>query len=176
MTADDDLSQRMQIAQQRIVETAPSEAPAGERDSVLEPAQKKRSDLRPELKTSTRWALLPPFHRVQAARTAVRAAFPVSVRVRIRPHMPHQCRLMRVIRTVPKDKKLQMELVFMVLALRLFHAYPHRFVGLNNTSIFCLVLSNCTNRFPCADEVEVSKALLLASEFPTFCEHFSLYA
>ena len=41
MTADDDLSQRMQIAQQRIVETAPSEAPAGERDSVPEPAQKK---------------------------------------------------------------------------------------------------------------------------------------
>ena len=41
MTADDDLSQKMQIAQQRIVETAPSEAPAGERDSVLEPAQKK---------------------------------------------------------------------------------------------------------------------------------------
>ena len=41
MTADDDLSQRVQIAQQRIVETAPSEAQAGERDSVPEPARKK---------------------------------------------------------------------------------------------------------------------------------------
>ena len=41
MTADDDLSQRVQIAQQRIFETASSEAQAGERDSVPEPARKK---------------------------------------------------------------------------------------------------------------------------------------
>ena len=41
MNADDDRSQRVQIAQQRTVETAPSEAPAGERDSVPEPARKK---------------------------------------------------------------------------------------------------------------------------------------
>ena len=41
MTADDDLSQRVQIAQQRVVETAPSGAQAGERDSVPEPARKK---------------------------------------------------------------------------------------------------------------------------------------
>ena len=41
MTADDDLSHRVQIAQQRFVATAPSEAQAGERDSVLEPARKK---------------------------------------------------------------------------------------------------------------------------------------
>ena len=41
MTADDDLSQRVQIAQQRIVGTAPSEAQAGERDSLSELARKK---------------------------------------------------------------------------------------------------------------------------------------
>ena len=41
MTADDDLSQRVQIAQQRIVDTVPSEAQAGERDSAPEPARTK---------------------------------------------------------------------------------------------------------------------------------------
>ena len=41
MTADDGLSQRVQIAQQRIVETAPSEAQAEERDSLLEAPRKK---------------------------------------------------------------------------------------------------------------------------------------
>ena len=41
MTAHDDLSPRVQIAQQRIVETAPSEAHAGERDSAPELARKK---------------------------------------------------------------------------------------------------------------------------------------
>ena len=30
------------------------------------------------------------------------------------------------------------------------------------------------NRFPCTDSAEVYKALLLASKFPTFQEHFSL--
>ena len=35
------------------------------------------------------------------------------------------------------------DVVFMVLALRPFHAYPQRFVGLNNTNTFRLVLSNC---------------------------------
>ena len=37
-------------------------------------------------------------------------------------------------------------------------------------------ISSCVvqlcHRFPCADEVEFYKALLLASEFPTFYEHF----
>ena len=36
----------------------------------------------------------------------------------------------------------------MVFVLRPFHAYPHRFVGLNNTSTFRLVFSNCTTSFP----------------------------
>ena len=50
MTADDDLSQRVQIAQQRIVETAPSEAKAGERDSLPEACHERKSDSRNELK------------------------------------------------------------------------------------------------------------------------------
>ena len=41
MTADDDLNQRVRIAQHRIVETAPSEARAGEQDPVPEPVRKK---------------------------------------------------------------------------------------------------------------------------------------
>ena len=41
MTADDDLNQRVQIAQDRIVGTAPLKARTGERDSVPEPARKK---------------------------------------------------------------------------------------------------------------------------------------
>ena len=32
--------------------------------------------------------------------------------------------------------------------LRSFHAYPHKFVGFNNTSTFCLVSSNCATSFP----------------------------
>ena len=36
----------------------------------------------------------------------------------------------------------------MVLALRPFHAYLHRVVGLNNTRIFRFALSNCATSFP----------------------------
>ena len=42
MTADDDLNQRVQIAQDRTVEVASLEARTGERDSVPEPARKVR--------------------------------------------------------------------------------------------------------------------------------------
>ena len=41
MIADDDFNQRIQLAQDRIVETAPLEARTGERDSVPERARKK---------------------------------------------------------------------------------------------------------------------------------------
>ena len=41
MTADDDLNQRVPIAQHRNVETAPSGAQAGERNSAPEPVRKK---------------------------------------------------------------------------------------------------------------------------------------
>ena len=41
MTADDNLNQRVQIAQDRIVETTLPEARTGERDPVPEPARKK---------------------------------------------------------------------------------------------------------------------------------------
>ena len=41
MTADDDLNQRVQIAQDRIAEAAPPDARTGERDPVPEPARKK---------------------------------------------------------------------------------------------------------------------------------------
>ena len=40
MTADDNLDQRVQIAQDRIVDTTPPEAGTGERDRVPEPARK----------------------------------------------------------------------------------------------------------------------------------------
>ena len=41
MTADDNFNQIVQIAQDRIVETAHPEARTGERDPVPEPARKK---------------------------------------------------------------------------------------------------------------------------------------
>ena len=47
--------------------------------------------------------------------------------------------------------------VFMVLALRPFHAYPQRFVGLNNTSIFRLVLSNCATGLPVLKKLKSTK-------------------
>ena len=40
------------------------------------------------------------------------------------------------------------DVVFVVLVLRTFHAYSHRFVGLNNKNIFRLLLSNCATGFP----------------------------
>ena len=49
-------------------------------------------------------------------------------------------------------------------------------VGFNNTSIFLSCVVQLCHRFPCASEVEVNKALLLESEFPTFYEHFSIFA
>ena len=61
----------------------------------------------------------------------------------------------------------------MVLALRPLHAYSHRFVGLNNTSIFRLVLSNFATSFPVLIQLKFYKALLLTSEFPTFYERLS---
>ena len=54
----------------------------------------------------------------------------------------HQILVTQLIHTSSCDE------VFMVLVLRPSHAYPHRFVGLNNTSIFRFVLSNCATSFP----------------------------
>ena len=51
MTADEDLNQRVQFAQDRTVEVAPLEARTGERDSVPEPARKVRFVERVEEKT-----------------------------------------------------------------------------------------------------------------------------
>ena len=39
-------------------------------------------------------------------------------------------------------------MMFMIFVMRSFHAYPHSFVGFTNTSIFCLVFSNCDTGFP----------------------------
>ena len=43
---------------------------------------------------------------------------------------------------------LSCNMIFMISVRRSFHAFPHRFIGLNNTSIFCLaILFNATG-FP----------------------------
>ena len=39
-------------------------------------------------------------------------------------------------------------MIFMNFMKSSFHAYPHRFAGFNNTSIFCLVFSNCATSLP----------------------------
>ena len=55
-----------------------------------------------------------------------------------------------------------------------FHSDSHRFVTSNNTNVFCLVSSHGSAGFPATSgTMKVYKALLLASEFPTFLESFS---
>ena len=39
-------------------------------------------------------------------------------------------------------------MIFMILVRRSFHAFPQRFIGFNNTSVFCLVFFNCATNFP----------------------------
>ena len=39
-------------------------------------------------------------------------------------------------------------MIFVILVRRSFHAFPHRFIGFNNTSAFCLVFLNCATGFP----------------------------
>ena len=39
-------------------------------------------------------------------------------------------------------------MIFMMFATKSFHALPHRFVGFNSTSVYCLVFSNCATSFP----------------------------
>ena len=75
MTADDNLNQRVQIAQDRIVEATPPEARIGERDPVPEPA---RSDSQGALKNKHVRVLLPQIHGVPAAVRAVQIAVPVN--------------------------------------------------------------------------------------------------
>ena len=42
---------------------------------------------------------------------------------------------------------LECDVIFMILVRRSFHAFPHRFIGFNNASVFCLALVNATG-FP----------------------------
>ena len=48
-------------------------------------------------------------------------------------------------------------MIFMISVRNSFHAYSHRFVGFNNTSIFCLVFSNCATSFPVQTTLESTR-------------------
>ena len=63
MTADDNLNQRVQISQDQIVETSPSEVRTGERDPAPDPA--RRSDSRSELKNKYIWCRCHTFTECQ---------------------------------------------------------------------------------------------------------------
>ena len=63
--------------------------------------------------------------------------------------------------------------VFFMIPLRYtFQSYSHRFVGIDNTSIFGIVFPNTAAGFSTAMYWCFYKALLVASEIPTFYEHF----
>ena len=51
---------------------------------------------------------------------------------------------------------------------------PHRFVGFNNTSMFCLVFSNCATGFPVRTALKSTRHCCWHRNFPTFHEHFLL--
>ena len=57
-----------------------------------------------------------------------------------------------------------------------FQSYSHRFVGIDNTSIFGLVFPQYCGRFLRGNLLGFYKALLLASEFLLFYERSSWYA
>ena len=68
------------------------------------------------------------------------------------------------------------DVVFMALALRPFHAYPHQIRRPQQHKRISSSVVQLCNKFPCADSVEVYNALLLASEFAPFFSIFSWYA
>ena len=97
MTADDNLNQRVQIAQDRTIEATLSEARAGERDSSPEP------DSRSALKNKHLMVLSLQIHGVPAA---VRAAVPVLIPAAVQPRLPHRCRSTKAFNTAQQDRKL----------------------------------------------------------------------
>ena len=81
MTADADPSQRAQVAQQRIVDTVPSEA----NEILCRSRHERKSDLRNRLKKKHQRILRPRFHSTPTV---------------VRPQLQHRCRSTGVIRTV----------------------------------------------------------------------------
>ena len=111
MSADDNLKQRVQIAQDPIVETTPPEARTGERDLVPEPARKKVR-FADELKNKHPRVPLLQIHGVSAAVRAVQAAVPTRIPQAVKPRLHHRFRLTKAIRTARKDRKLLMVLMW----------------------------------------------------------------
>ena len=96
MTADDNLNQRVQTAQDRIVETTLPEARIGERDPVPEPARKKvRFAERAEDQTPK-----------GTVATNSRTSCSSSSSYPVKPRLYHRCRLMKAIRTAQKRQKV----------------------------------------------------------------------
>ena len=90
MTADDNLNQRVQIAQDRTVGATHPEARTGERDPVPEPAREKvRFAERVEEQTPVRVQLV-EIHGVPAAVRAVQAAVPVRIPAAVKPRPHHR--------------------------------------------------------------------------------------
>ena len=106
MTADDDLNQRVLIAQDRLVETAPLEARIGERDSVQEPARKKVS-IAERVEEQTPEGTVVTHSRSTSSSSSSSSSSDSSSS----PRAIATCRPTKAIRTAQKDRKLPMVLI-----------------------------------------------------------------
>ena len=111
MTADDNLSQRVQIAQDRTVEATPPEQELVN-EILYQSQQERRSDSRSELKNEHLRVQLVQVHGVPAAVRAVQAAVPVRIPAAVKPRLHHGCRLTKAMWTAQKDRKLVMVLIW----------------------------------------------------------------
>ena len=66
------------------------------------------------------------------------------------------------------------DVIFVIPVRHTFQSYSQRFVGIDNTSIFGLELPKNCGRFRGGNLLVFYKALLLASEFPTFYQRCCL--
>ena len=111
VTVDDNLNQRVQIAQDRTIETTHLLTRKLVNEILYQNQQERRSDSRSELKNKHLRALLLQIHGVAAVR-AVQAAVPVRFPAAVRPRLHHRCRLTKAKGTAQKDRKFFMVLVW----------------------------------------------------------------
>ena len=110
MTVDDNLNQRVQIAQDRTVEATPLKQELVN-EILYQSQQERRPDSRSELKKHLRVQLV-QIHGVPAAVRAVQAAVPVRIPAAVKPRLHHRCRLTKAMRTAQTDRKLLMVLIW----------------------------------------------------------------
>ena len=109
ITADDNLNQRGQIAQDRLLKLHHLKQ---ELVNEILCQQERRSDSQSDLKNKHLRVQLVQIHGVPVAVRAVQAAVPVRIPAAVKPRLHHRCRLTKALRTVHKDRKLLMVLIW----------------------------------------------------------------